>query len=252
MLRQRRRLAGLLAALDDEQWVTPSRCEGWTVRDVISHLVSTNQFWAFSIAAGLGGEPSRFLASFDPVASPAQLVDAARSQPPSEVLDQFVATNEALAQAVDQIGDRWSTLAEAPPGHVALNGVVLHALWDSWIHERDIALPLGLDQVEEADELTGTLAYAAALSPAFAASLGSGRQGTVAVVATDPDIRLVVEAGESVVVRSGDAPADTFALTGSAVELIEGLSRRAALPCEVPDDHQWLLTGLAEVFDQTP
>jgi uncharacterized protein (TIGR03083 family) len=255
MLRQRRRLADLLAGLDQDQWAAPSRCEGWSVRDVISHLVSTNPFWAFSIAAGLGGEPTRFLATFDPVASPAQLVEASRAEPASAVLAQFVATNVALAAAVDQIGDRWSTLAEAPPGHVPLTGVVLHALWDSWVHERDIALPLGLDTAEEPDELVGSLAYAAALSPAFAASLGSGREGTVAVIATDPDVRLVVEVGESVLVRTGraqdDAPEGALALTGTAVDLIEGLSLRAPLPCAVPDDHRWLLTGLAEVFDQT-
>jgi uncharacterized protein (TIGR03083 family) len=35
---QRLRLVDLLSTLDDEQWRTPSLCEGWTVRDVAAHL----------------------------------------------------------------------------------------------------------------------------------------------------------------------------------------------------------------------
>lgn len=31
--------ADMFAGLDDEQWRTPSLCEGWTVREVAAHLV---------------------------------------------------------------------------------------------------------------------------------------------------------------------------------------------------------------------
>jgi uncharacterized protein (TIGR03083 family) len=251
LLRQRRRLASVLDQLDDEQWAVASRCEGWSVQDVTAHLVSTNQFWAFSIGAALRGEPTRFLATFDPVTSPVELVDAARSQSPAEVLDRFVETNEAIADAIARLDDDgWSTLGEAPPGHVPLRAVALHALWDSWTHERDIVLPLGLDPVEEPDEIIGCLGYGAALSPAFAVARGSTRRGAIAVDATDPGVRFVVDVGESVVVHAGDTPADALRLTGPAVELTEALSFRVPLPCPVADDHQWLLDGLAEVFDR--
>jgi uncharacterized protein (TIGR03083 family) len=251
LLRQRRRLASVLDQLDDEQWAVASRCEGWSVQDVTAHLVSTNQFWAFSIGAALGGEPTRFLTAFDPVTSPVALVGAARSQSSAEVLDRFVETNEAIAGAIAELDDDgWSTLGEAPPGHVPLRAVAMHALWDSWTHERDIVLPLGLDPVEEPDEIIGCLGYGAALSPAFAVARGSTRQGAIAVEATDPGVRFVVDVGESVVVHAGDAPADALRLTGPAVELTEALSFRVPLPCSVADDHQWLLDGLAEVFDR--
>lgn len=35
---QRRRLAGLLDELSEEEWRVPSLCPGWTVRDVAAHL----------------------------------------------------------------------------------------------------------------------------------------------------------------------------------------------------------------------
>lgn len=253
LLRQRRRLATLLGGLDDEQWAAASRCEGWSVQDVVAHLVNTNQFWGFSIGAALAGEPTRFLTTFDPVASPAELVEAARSHSPAEVLDGFVETNEAIAHAVVGLDDDgWSTLCEAPPGHVPLRAVALHALWDSWIHERDIVLPLGLAPVEEPDEVTGSLGYAAALGPAFSVTAGPARHGAIAVEATDPDVELVVEVGESVVIRAGVAPADALHLVGPAVELVEALSFRLPLRCAVADEHRWLLGGLAEAFDREP
>jgi uncharacterized protein (TIGR03083 family) len=174
MVRQRRRLAAVLASFTDEQWAHPSRCEGWSNRDVVVHLDSTNRFWAYSIAAGRRGEPTRLLATFDPVVSPAQLVAASHDVPPGEVLDQFTASTESLVDLVASLDDHeWSVLAEAPPGHLSVSAVCHHALWDAWVHERDILLPLGVAPEEEADEITACLRYVAALAPAFAISRGT-------------------------------------------------------------------------------
>ena len=247
---QRERFAGVLADLDEAQWSAPSRCDAWSVRDVVAHLVTTNGFWSFAIGAGLAGEPTRVLTSFDPVSTPADLVDATRSQPPAEVLHQFVAANQDLDATLASIGDEdWDRLAEAPHGHVPIRALALHALWDSWIHERDIVLPLGRPAVEDPDEVAACLRYVAALGPAFVVGAGSGRPGAIVVDASDPDVHFVVDVGDSVALREGDAPQDALVLTGGAVDLTEGLSMRGPLPCEVPDDHRWLL-GLAEVFDQ--
>ena len=70
------------------------------MQDVIIHLASTNQFWAFSINQGLAGEPTQFLLGFDPVASPAELVAAATGHAARPTtLAQFVEGNQALADA---------------------------------------------------------------------------------------------------------------------------------------------------------
>ena len=250
LLRQRARLADALATLDDEQWAAPTRCDAWSVREVIAHLVGTNQFWAISISSGLAGAPTRFLATFDPVSTPPQLVDGLRSMTPAQVLEGFVESNGAIAAALDGLDEAgWDTQAESPPGHVAIRALVLHALWDSWIHERDVLLPLGVTPVEEPDEITASLTYAAALGLALQASAGSTRLGALAVDATDPDIKLVVEAGPTVVVCDGEPPDDAARLTGSAVGLVESLSFRAPFEHELPAEDQWMLRGLAEVFD---
>ncbi|HUP87594.1 MAG TPA: maleylpyruvate isomerase family mycothiol-dependent enzyme [Acidimicrobiales bacterium] len=260
MVRQRRRLGAMLEGLTPAQWATPSRCEGWSVHDVVAHLEGVNRFWTASVLAGLRGEPTRFLASFDPVVTPALMVEAVRSLDPSEVLARFRDSVEALAAAVDGLGAAGlAAVAEAPPGHVPIAAAVLHALWDGWIHERDIALPLGVGPALDPEEITDALVYVAALGPVFLATAGSTRVGTLLVEATDPDASFVVAAGTTITVRpasgSGDPrdPPDAR-LAGRAVDLVEALSFRAPFPAEAElpvDDDRWLLGGLAEVFETT-
>src|SRR4051794_36104776 len=89
LVRQRTRLDAMARELTADEWQTPSRCEGWSVQDVIAHLTGVNDFWTFSINAGLAGEPTRVLAEFDPVAVPASLVDAARASSTTEIAQRF-------------------------------------------------------------------------------------------------------------------------------------------------------------------
>ena len=243
--RQRERLLSLLRSLDDAQWDAPSRCEKWSVKDVVSHLVGVDRFWDLSFAAGTRGEPTTYLTNFDPVATPEQMVDGMRALSPRDVLAQFEAATLRFLATADGVTD-WSLLAEAPPGHVPLCATAMHALWDAWIHERDIVIPLGLEPVADDEEIALALQYAAALSPALAVASGDGGQGALTVAATAPDVVFTVEIGDRVVVRDGDGAGAR--LTGGAVELAEALSHRAATPSLAPDD-QWMLAGLSAAFD---
>ncbi|MET0904181.1 MAG: maleylpyruvate isomerase N-terminal domain-containing protein [Acidimicrobiales bacterium] len=251
VVQQRRRLEALLDGLRDDEWRQPSRCDAWSVQDVITHLVSTNRFWALSITQALAGEPTRFLASFDPVASPAQLVDTTRGTPPADTLAAFRASNAEMLDAIEALDDNgWDSVGEAPPGHVPVWLVADHALWDCWVHERDIVLPLGRPPVEDAHEIITCLRYAAGLGQAFEVSSGGGIGGTAVLEVTDPDARIVVSAtAEQVRVHDGDAPAGAHEARLAAVPALEMLSRREAGE-PVPDAIAWLAAGVAVVFDQ--
>lgn len=208
-----------------------------------------------SIAAGVHGEPTRFLATFDPVASPAQLVAGSGDVSTGEVLARFVASTGALVglcSSLDHAG--WSAAAEAPPGHVSVSAVAHHALWDSWVHERDVLVPLGLAPEPEADEVAACLRYVAALGPALALNRGAAGSGVLAIDATGPDVVVVVDIGEEVVVRAGAAGAPTveLRLAGDAVELLEALSVRRPLTQLIPADSVWMLRGLSDTFDVAP
>jgi uncharacterized protein (TIGR03083 family) len=186
--RQRRRFEALLRSLDDDSWRAPTRCAGWTVQDVVAHLVTVNAFWEASVRAGLDGEPTRVLEHFDPVAHPALLVEPMRALAPAEVFEQFSASNTGFLDALASIHDeQWCAIGESPAGHVTMRLLAHHALWDCWIHERDVALPLGLDAAVEADEVRSCLRYAAAIGPFLARSWPERVEGSFAVEATSPE-----------------------------------------------------------------
>jgi uncharacterized protein (TIGR03083 family) len=252
LVRQRRRLVALLGMLDDDCWQAPSRCAGWTVQDVATHLDGVNRFWHMSIAAGLEGAPTRLLSGFDPKATPAAMVAAAGSVTPAETLAALVEGSEALCQQVGALDrEQWTTIVDAPAGHVPLHVLAHHALWDSWVHERDIALPLGLAPAEEPDEVMACLRFAAALGPAFALTVGTVSPATLVLETTDPDGRVVVEVSDHVEVhdRLTGATESTLVLHDDAVALCECLSTRTPLTHPVPDHLRWLVTSLAEVFE---
>ncbi|MHB8437744.1 MAG: maleylpyruvate isomerase family mycothiol-dependent enzyme [Acidimicrobiales bacterium] len=248
VVRQRDRVAAALSQLSPEEWSVPSRCAGWSIQDVAEHLVSVNQFWVLSVGAGLLDEPSRFLASFDPVTVPAALVERARGEESTTTLEKLNASNAELAKLLNSMSDvDWMKLAEAPPGHLAMEAVCAHALWDAWIHERDILLPLGRAQWIEPDEVATALVYAASLGPAFYLNAGEPRAGSLAVRANHPDIEFVVEVSDQVRVRLDSVTDPTAVIVGDAVDLIERFSVRTSLPT-VADEHRWLVDGLQQAF----
>jgi len=49
-----RRLESHFAALTDDAWSAPSRCEGWSVRDVLAHLAATEVYFRACLDGGVG------------------------------------------------------------------------------------------------------------------------------------------------------------------------------------------------------
>ena len=250
VVRQRRRLEAMLVDLQPAQWAAASRCAGWTVRDVVAHLVGVNSFWNGSVQAGVAGTPTRFLANFDPAATPPLMVNSMSALSTAQILEQFKASNDALLTTIAALDDdQWGMLAEAPPGHVPIRLVAHHALWDCWVHERDIAIPLGIVAHEESDEVLSCLRYSAALSPALAASWNRPSEGRYVVEATDPGCNFTLHVDQTVAVQEGGQAVNGPRLCGRAVDLVEALSMRIPLSIDTPTPWRDLLAGIAMAFD---
>lgn len=52
------RLQGYLQTLAPDAWSRPSACDGWTVADVVAHLVFVAEFWVDTISRGIQGDAS--------------------------------------------------------------------------------------------------------------------------------------------------------------------------------------------------
>jgi hypothetical protein len=59
LVRQRARLAESLRGLSTEEWNTPSRCGGWTVQDVVEHLI--RRWYVSGCSSSLGASVIRRL-----------------------------------------------------------------------------------------------------------------------------------------------------------------------------------------------
>lgn len=250
LIRQRTRLAETAATFTDQQWAVQSRCQAWSVRDVIAHLAGINPLYVASAVAGLAGEPTRMMPHFDPATSPPQMVDAMEALSPAEVLALFNSTNEELFAMVESWGSQeWSTTAESPLGEVPIRLLMSHALWDSWVHERDILIPLGIEPEVASDEVVASLRYVAALTQGFAFGAGMECQGEFGIEATDPDFHCVMSVDDSVRVRLERPDESMPVLRGDAVALTEILSTRAPLPQNAPSEWHQLRRALEVTWD---
>lgn len=115
---QRADLADLLAGLTDQQWSSPSLCEGWRVRDVAAHLTHSQMAVPRILV-----EAVRSGFRFDPMIRRLALEDT-RTQP------QIVAALRAMAGSRKKV-----------PGTSDRD-----PLMDILVHGQDIAVPLGIER----------------------------------------------------------------------------------------------------------
>lgn len=124
-VRARRSLLSVFEELDEDRWELPSLCDGWTIREVLGHLILATRpplrRYAVAVARARG--------NFD-AANHALAVEEAR-RPVSALLDTY-------RELVDH---RFS-----PPGWPAAA-----PLSDALLHDLDVRIPLGLESDQPAE-----------------------------------------------------------------------------------------------------
>lgn len=136
---ERTQLATLLHSLTPQQWQTPSLCAGWSVRDVVAHMLSYEELSPFGVV-------SRFTRGwwrFD--RANAIGLDDYTDHTPHELLDLL---DRSL----------W------PRGLTTAFGSRI-ALVDGMIHQQDIRRPLGLPRDIPVDRLVPALDFARIAPP---------------------------------------------------------------------------------------
>ena len=157
--RHRTRFAEAVRDLDEAALRAPSRCSEWSVADVLRHLVDVDGW----MQALWSGQPLPFT-SFDPRVTPHEFVVAGRATTDPDARDRFVASTQEMAGDVGTSGrERWGSVSLSPLGVVPWWLSALHVFWDSWLHERDVLLPLGMAVPVESDEALPALAYGLAI-----------------------------------------------------------------------------------------
>ena len=124
---EREALADDLATLTDEQWATASLCPGWSVRDVLGHLIATAKMTQGAFFANLARAGFRF----------------------NDMSDRLIAA-EATAAPADGLAElrRHLTDTTHPPGPVET------MLGEAVVHGEDIRRPLGIKRAYPPEAVT--------------------------------------------------------------------------------------------------
>jgi uncharacterized protein (TIGR03083 family) len=119
-------------SLNETQWNTPSRCEGWTVGDVARHVIGSMADVAAGRLDGLG----------TPEVTKRE-VDERAGRSPAELADECAEVTKAAAGMLPLFDDA----AWAGPGPGGFDGTLgdgVEALfYDTWMHGEDIRAALG-------------------------------------------------------------------------------------------------------------
>jgi uncharacterized protein (TIGR03083 family) len=124
--------------LGEAEWDLPSECPGWTVRDVLSHLIGIERTL-------LGEEPPPPLTELPPHveneigARNEAWVASRRSRPGHDILLEFRdVTARRLADLRAQPQSRFEQIGPSPVGEVPYREFMHVRVMDSWVHEQDI------------------------------------------------------------------------------------------------------------------
>ena len=150
-----------LVHIEDAQWEQPSLCDGWSVHDVVAHMVDVARTTPISFVVDI------VRARFDFDRQNARGVERARGATPQETLDRL---REAASRT------------SGPPAPVDTRIV------EEVLHGEDIRRPLGLTRTYPLEAVLRSLRYQARTSAAF----GGARQlvAGVRLRATDADLSI--------------------------------------------------------------
>ncbi|PTR32292.1 uncharacterized protein (TIGR03083 family) [Rhodococcus sp. OK519] len=194
---ERAQLAVLLRSLTPSQWQTPSLCAGWTVRDVVAHMLSYEELSPTGLARRFARGRLRFNGA------------------------NAIGLDDFGDHGPQQLIDRLDRSLEPRGLPTAFGGRI--ALVDGMIHQQDIRRPLGIARDIPARRLIPALDFARYAPPIGAIRRVRGLR----LVATDvdwasgtgPEIR---GSGEALLMSMAGRPGVLDELEGSGLATLRG------------------------------
>lgn len=249
----RDRLADALDSLPAAAWSHPSRCSAWTVADVVAHLADGARRAIPSFDPS-GSDRTTFR-DLDPRTTPAEWI-AGGDRSPLRLIDDYRTSTDELLAAVESAASGRCAFTVWAPYRVRVPWQLfgVHVLFDHWLHERDVLLPLGMPHRPTAQETGLVAAYAAMVAIIVAGRLGATKQVHLHLeglgegcLTLDPRRRSVELAGPGcrrVVDGRADAASLADGLTGRTPRLGDVLT--------APGDVVQMLAVVADWFRSGP
>ncbi|MBU6233039.1 MAG: maleylpyruvate isomerase N-terminal domain-containing protein [Acidobacteria bacterium] len=128
----------LISSLSESELLAPTPCPGWSVRDVVSHLVGF-ELMLLGEPMPSGPEERPDYVRNDIGALNEAFVHERRSKSRDEVVEEFRRVTTRALSRLEALGDdEWSVLGWSPEGEAPYHRFMETRLLDSWIHLQDI------------------------------------------------------------------------------------------------------------------
>jgi uncharacterized protein (TIGR03083 family) len=196
---ERTRLVSYLESIPEAAWDKASLCEGWTVRDLVSHLI--------------GNAADMVAQNFEGAGSPEynqRQIDERAHRSPAELLAEWAEQGPAFEALIESLDDTfWNT----PYLDFGTVGEALQRfVEDIWVHAQDIRIPLG-DAPVPGPGLEATLDIIARELPKRCERLAPGVASVL--IKTDGSMREITTGAAGAALEiSGDPIAIAFVGTG--------------------------------------
>jgi uncharacterized protein (TIGR03083 family) len=144
-----RRLEAFLGTLSHEDWQRSSRCDQWTVADVVAHLTAIAQYSAARIVRALHGDASPPPQEAPPIAGQtaadiAHHAIAVRQRLGDHLLPTFIAAQRAFHEALATIGPAdWDKPCYHPQRRISIGWLVDGLITEHTVHGWDIQSVFG-------------------------------------------------------------------------------------------------------------
>ena len=136
----------LLAELDGDQWLAPSNLPGWTVHDIVSHLIGTESLLSGinppSINLDVHALPHvhNEIAAFNE-----RWVEGLRRTPHSDLLTRYREITAERTEALRSMTSAdWDAETQTPVGLAPYGRFMCIRTFDCWMHELDIRDAAGI------------------------------------------------------------------------------------------------------------
>jgi len=135
------RLDGFFSGLDDGAWSRPSRCAGWSIRDVLAHLVASEQYNAAclqgtvpDLLASLGARGATDLAAANELG-----IRDLDGRSPRELVSDWRAVNGATRAG---LRGRDGTDIDTSVGPYSAHWQAFHLAFELAVHADDVGVPV--------------------------------------------------------------------------------------------------------------
>jgi uncharacterized protein (TIGR03083 family) len=240
---QRSRFIVTLRSFGPSEWAAASRCSLWSVHDVARHVADVAELNIGRLTRGSLDRFSRH-GPFQHHATPLKWLEDTAGQQPQETLEilarRFDEEYACFARRIEDSDETFLPGIMRRPNHWSVRS--LHVYWDAWMHERDIAMPLGIDVRSSDDELRLMATYTLQLAAQPAVLSGEHLRASVALRG-GPDLAYHIDGDPDDISVTAGTRRPPEVVEGDLGAVLDSLAGRGREPAAV-------LTGPADVMEK--